>query len=123
MILTANNQANQTVEIDPTRSFTNLTLNQKDWLETLGLVPQIIFNPDHSKLNLWDAINAGYQHGGGIRSFDGAKMDVNLSYTYPDDPPLKPIARYIRGKETAYQYQYGLMMIERDGKFVATRMD
>ena len=115
-----NGQIRHVVEFDPTKSFTN---KPHSWIaDSLGLIPSIMFNPAHSHLNLWDALHAGYQHGGGLFVGEG-EIDQDLSYTYPGDPPMKPLAKYTRGLEVAYQYQYGLMMVEKDGKLTPTRMD
>ena len=108
------------VETDPTKSFTHIP--DQDIMDSLGLIPQIMLNPKHQDLNMWDGLNAGYIHGGGL--FIGeATIGEDLSYNFPGDPPLFPLAKYIRGLEVAYQYKYGLMMVEKDGKLTATRMD
>ena len=108
------------VETDPTKSFTHIS--DKDIIYSLGLVPQIMFDPNNSDLNMWDGLNAGYVHGGGLFIGEGT-INEDLFYIFPGDPPLKPLAKYTRGDEIAYQYQYGLMMVEKDGKLTPTRMD
>lgn len=114
------NQTLYTVKVDPTESF--IHLSDQDVLDSLGLIPQIMFDSSNSRLNMWDALNAGYQHGGGLFVGEG-RIGKDLSYNFPGDPPLKPLAKYTRGEEVAYQYQYGLMMVEKDGKLTPTRMD
>lgn len=109
------------IRTDPTKSFTHIT--QHDILNSLGLIPQIMFNPNHTQLNMWDALNAGYQHGGGLLTIKEATIGKDLSFNFPGDPPLMPIARYTRGSEVTYQYESGLMMIEKEGKLTATQMD
>lgn len=108
------------IETDPTGAFTHLT--QQEIADSLGLIPKIMFNPANLHLNMWDALDVGYQHGGGLL-VGAATISENLSYNFPGDPPLKPIAKYIRGTEVAYQYEYGLMMVEKYGELTAARMD
>jgi hypothetical protein len=108
------------IETDPTKSFTDIS--HQDIANSLGLVSQIMFDVRASKLNMWDALDRGYQHRGGLL-VGNATIGDDLSYNFPGDPPLKPLAKYTRGKEIAYQYQYGLMMVEKEGKLTATRMD
>lgn len=108
------------VETDPTEAFTNIS--PQVIMDSLGYIPQIMFNVQHRNLSMWDALNAGYQHGGGLFEME-ATIGEDLSYNFPGDQPLKPLAKYTRGNEVAYQYQYGLMMVEKNGKLTATRMD
>ena len=117
---TSKGQVKYIIETDPTKSFT--LASEQDIMDSLGLIPQIIFNSSHSHLNLWDALDAGYMHGGGLLVGEG-QIGEDLSYIFPGDQPLKPLAKYIRDNEVAYQYQYGIMMVEKEGKLTATRMD
>ena len=119
-VSTAQGQIKYVVETDPAKSFTHIS--DEDIIDSLGLIPQIMFNPKHRDLNMWDALDAGYQHGGGLFVGDGT-IDKDLSYNFPGDPPLKPLAKYTRGSEVAYQYQYGVMIVEKNGELTATRMD
>lgn len=70
-------------------------------------------------------LGKNYQHGGGWRPFQGFKMDPGLlTLTYPEDPPLEPIAVMFLRKETIAVYDHGwVAVIQPDHSFEVCRMD
>lgn len=60
----------------------------------------------------------------GVYEMTGGQVDEDGVYYYPEDPPLYPYYAMTRGKETIYQYEYGIVSIIReDGSQFITRLD
>lgn len=110
------------VEIDPTSQHEKNGINPFEIFETLGLIPQFMFNDQFLDQPAWEALNNQYQHGGGLRKMDGT-ITAEGVYQYPGDPDLYPIAKYTRADETIWQYPHGIMAIPKDGTLTLTRMD
>lgn len=73
---------------------------------------------------LREQFNKMYSHGGGWNPFKGFKMDDKNILTYPEDPPLYPMAQAKFRNQTICVYQYGwVAIIEEDRTFEVSRMD
>lgn len=98
-------------------------------LHILGYIPFWLYNPHHANKDIVSCIDAEYQHGGGWQSFKGHTHKGNGVLSYPDDPDMYPLVKYVRttedGKrETAYQYEHGWMMVLcDDGAIRVARID
>jgi hypothetical protein len=66
-----------------------------------------------------------YQHGGGFKHFDGFKMDEDtFVLTYPEDPPIKPIARAeFRDEQIIFYPHAWVAIVQKDKSFRIARMD
>lgn len=83
--------------------------------EHLGLIPT--FLSEDVPLPAWQQINDNYQHGGGWNSFkDRWSLDlVTMTLSYPEDPPMKPLAcAILHGEEHIYIYTHGWVLILQD---------
>ena len=107
-------------EFDPFDQFTNYTNSELN--NTLGFLPGWVVNPEYFEFNLIEALNKQYNFG----LFESKETIITEDgiYKYPGDPDLYPIIKIVRGKETFYQYLYGLIgIIKEDGTSYAARMD
>lgn len=74
--------------------------------------------------SLKDQFNKRYSFGGGWSPMEGFTMDKNKSITYPEDPPLYPLAiAKFRNQEVIIYNHSWVVILEQDGTFEASRMD
>lgn len=92
-------------------------------LEELGLIPMFVSEADSRPAR--EQFDENYQHGGGWSPFKGHSFDPKtFELSYPDDPPLKPIAVATLRDETIIVYDYAFVLIlQKDGSFEVCRMD
>jgi hypothetical protein len=71
-----------------------------------------------------EQFNSHYGHGGGWRPFSGFKLTPSNTLTYPEDPPLVPLARAFLREEMVLFYQHAwVAIVQPDRSFEACRMD
>lgn len=86
-----------------------------------GLLPQMLSegNPADAVTQLNDA----YAHGGGWHDFKGFTL-TKRGLEYPDDPPMKELARTKLRDEDVVLYEYDwVAVIQPDGSYRIARMD
>ena len=72
---------------------------------------------------LKEQFDKNYSFGGGWNPMEGFTMK-DTCLIYPNDPPLKPIAKASFRNQTIYVYNYAwVAIVEKDGSFEASRMD
>jgi hypothetical protein len=98
-------------------------LHPKMTPEHLGLIPLWISDNDPDPA--WKQIDKNYAHGGGWRHGTmNFKMDENHVLTYPEDPPLRPLARALLRDELILFYDYAIVAIEQpDKSYEVARID
>jgi len=90
--------------------------------EHLGFLPGWLDENDPRPAK--EQFNQNYQHGGGWDPFEGFKLIKNNWLTYPDDPPLRPLAQCQFRDELIVFYDHAWVMIKQaDGSFEVCRMD
>lgn len=66
---------------------------------------------------------ANYAHGGGWNPIHGF-TEAEMTLYYPNDPPLRPMAKAQLSEEWIVLYQHGIVAIyQADGSFEVARMD
>lgn len=64
------------------------------------------------------------RYGFGLYEMTGSTIDESGTYTYPDDPPLHPIARVTNASDVeCLIYQCGIIAFRDPGRTYVTRMD
>ena len=107
-------------KLDPHNKYEHLSV--EDLRMSLGSLPSWVMNPTFFEFPLKEALDK--QYGFGLFETKGGKVSKDGIFSYPEDPDLYPIAEIIRGDETFYQYQYGIVaIIQKDGSSFVTRMD
>ena len=84
------------------------------------------FASEQNKQPLSEQLNKMYQHGGGWRPVEGFQITNKETFelTYPEDPPLIPLATAKFRNQTICVYRYAFVAIfEEDGSFQIARMD
>jgi len=98
--------------------------------KSLGLIPEMFLmsakHPTLQMLSLWDAMDAQYQHGGGLYDMTNdlfeLEADGTLLYgkgTEDEDPPQRPLAKYVRilpndgVREVMFQYSSAIIVIQK----------
>ena len=103
--------------LDPNRHFHNVDRDRL--MEVMGILPVWAAEPGPTK----ECFERNYQFG--VHEMKGGEVDTNGNYLYPDDPPLRPVAKMSKDDEVIYFYQHAMVAITySDGSdpFV-TRMD
>lgn len=92
-------------------------------LDALGFIPQMVSADDPRPAK--EQFNETYVHGGGWRPMTGWEFDPqSKALTYPDDPPMQPLAWAQLRDETILVYPYAwVMILQKDGSFEVSRMD
>ena len=98
-------------------------LHPKMTMEVLGYIPGFLNLNDPRSAK--EQLHTNYGHGGGWRHFNGFQFDpTTLTITYPQDPPLKALARATFRDETILYFQHSwVMVIQADGSWEICRMD
>lgn len=106
------------IEINPTGNDTT----QKEFIQSLlGMIPFWLDNSEEE--TAFNALKSQYLYGFMSESKD-TEIEEDGTYLYPGDPPIYPIVKITRGKETVYIYHYGLVaIVQPNGDSYATRMD
>jgi len=104
-------------EFNPTGHFND---DQSYLMEMIGILPHWLAVGDKS-LPAKEIFDAAYDFG--LFSITGGKIDDNGIFSYPEDPPLYPIAKVIRGKEIIYFYESAIVAIVSKDETFVTRMD
>lgn len=87
-----------------------------------GLLPQMLSVDDPRPAK--EQLNTGYSHGGGWHPFQGFTLTEENHLTYPDDPPIRPIAVATLRNELILLYDYSwVAVIQPDRSFEVCRMD
>lgn len=92
----------------------------------VGIIPEFLSEADPRPAIA--QLHANYAHGGGWRDFEGFTLaggeDEPYRLEYPDDPPMKEIARTKLRQETIIIFQYSwVVVIEADTGWRCARMD
>lgn len=90
--------------------------------EVLGIIPEFIDDTDPRPLR--EQFNAKYIGGWyPMQGFTLIDQETGV-IQYPGDPPMKPLAWTVVGKERFFLYQYAFVGIfQEDGSFEVARMD
>jgi hypothetical protein len=90
--------------------------------EHLGLLPMMLSEDDPRPAK--EQLNESYAHGGGWRPFAGFKLKADNTLTYPEDPPLKPLAQLqFRNELIVFYDSAWVAIIQEDRSFEVNRMD
>jgi len=95
----------------------------KGW--RLGILPQFFDEADPRPAR--EQINENYAHGGGWHPFEGFELGQDKKgyyLDYPEDPPMREIARAKLRDETIVLFQYDwVAIIQKDGTFEIASVD
>ena len=99
------------------------TLDDNITPEHLGFIPYWI--DTQAEESFVDQIEANYAHGGGWHDFDGFIRMNDGTLTYPEDPPLKPIAMVSNEREimTLHHHSWVCVYNRADKTFRVARID
>jgi hypothetical protein len=96
--------------------------NSEHILELLGLPPLWALDGRTIHLPLKETFEHFYPFG--LYEFKNAMITSDGVYHSPGDSDLHPYIKITRGKETFYQYDYGIVaIVQEDGSSFVTRMD
>ena len=129
------------IVIDPADHYKDVRVEKIQ--RSLGLIPEMFLatakHPELIPLDLWDAMDMQYKHGGGLWNMTNdsyeLESDGTLLYgqgTEEEDPPLRPLAKFIRispndgVREVLYQYPHAIIVIQTPdlpGSWRVSRMD
>lgn len=100
-----------------------LLLDRRYGFDALGYIPDWISADSSEPVS--KQINDRYGHGGGWRPFGGLTLNKsNNTLNFPGDPPMKPIAMAVLHGETILFYPHAwVLVLQKDGKFEASRID
>jgi hypothetical protein len=88
----------------------------------LGLLPGMLSLEDPRPAK--EQFNERYAHGGGWSPFKGFTLHADNTLTYPQDPPLRPLAQLQFRDELIVFYDHAwVVIIQKDRCFEACRMD
>lgn len=88
----------------------------------LGFLPAFLDDADPRPAK--EQFNENYKHGGGWRKFEGFTLHKDNSISYPDDPPLYPIAWTKLRDEAIFVYQSSWVLVRQpDGSHEIARID
>ena len=89
----------------------------------IGFIPSFLHEPDPRPAQ--DQLHESYAHGGGWQPFHGFSINHDtMEITYPEDPPLSPLAKINFRDEEIYIYPHAWVMIYRSPTdFSISRMD
>ena len=91
-------------------------------LEACGLLPHWVVNPEFSHIPLKEAMET--QYGFPMIEMEKSTISETGVMRYPEDPDMYPMIKIVRGDETFYQYDYGVVaFVQNDGSSYVTRMD
>lgn len=101
------------------------TVTDRSKAGQLGILPMFFDEADPRPAR--EQINERYAHGGGWNSFSGfeLKKDKRGYYLdYPEDPPMREIARGKLRDETIILFTWNwVAIVQKDGSFDAARID
>jgi len=103
--------------IDPNSKFPNVS--PIHLLELCGLIPAWV--SDDPELSFQEQVIGSY--GFPAQAITGSVVDADGTYRYPGDPLLHPIAKWQRGGEVMYMYEYAVVAFIKDGVTFVTRVD
>lgn len=91
--------------------------------DVTGFLPEILDPNDPRPVA--DQLNEFYAHGGGYRPMEKWSFDpVTWVLTYPEDPPMRPLAMTWINRQCVILYPSSfLVILEPDGTFAVTRVD
>ena len=93
----------------------------EDIIALLGMLPTFVSNG--SKDSIKEQLESNYGFGS-LNEMTGGSVDTKtLTYQYPDDPELKPIATCLINGSPIVFYPYAIVAFMNDGKWFITRMD
>lgn len=91
----------------------------------LGYIPTMLSPLDER--DMVSQLDAGYQHGGGWKDFEGFEASMKGAVwviQYPNDPPYIERARVSMNGETLVMFDHAwVMVIDREGRKRFCRMD
>lgn len=91
----------------------------------LGMLPSFVNENDDKPLK--DQVHRAYAHGGGWNEFEGFKLEKNGRWyapCYPEDPPMKELARITVRDEILSIFEYSwVAVIKKDGSYNVARID
>lgn len=89
--------------------------------DQLGYIPGFLLDTDPRSASE----QFGKNYVSGWRPFPGFAFDKNtLTLSYPQDPPMQPLARTRLRDEVIYYYPYSwVLVLQPDGSWETSRMD
>lgn len=112
------------IELDPTGHYAARSASPGRLLQACGYIPAMLEDLLPGE-RARDCLDRQYKHGGGWDPFKGFAMSDSGVMTYPEDPPLYPIASFLlENGELVYMYQYSwVAIVQPNGDFEVARMD
>lgn len=103
-----------------------VTVNPKATRAMIGILPSFVSQDDPRPLK--EQIHTAYAHGGGWNDFEGFELKKNdngwYSLCYPDDPPMKEMARIVIRDETLSIFEFSwVAIIQKDMSFCVAMID
>ena len=94
-----------------------------DCARGLGFLPEILDAMDARPVK--EQLEDRYRHGGGWRPIPGLTMDRNKKLHFPEDPPYRPSAATMIGREMVIFYRQAslLAVIQPDKTYEVVRVD
>jgi hypothetical protein len=90
--------------------------------EHLGLLPTML--DDNDPHSAKEQFHKNYQHGGGWHPMQGFKLYKDDTLKYPEDPPLRPIAKLQFRDELIILYEHSwVAIIQPNRSYEVCRMD
>jgi hypothetical protein len=100
-------------------------LHPKMNIEHLGLLPEFFSETDPRSAA--EQLDENYAHGGGFRPSPENTWALDretLVLTYPEEPPMQPLAKaYLHDELLVFYPSAFLAIIQPDGSFKVTRVD
>ena len=113
-------------ELDPTKSFTNAPIERL--VQAMGILPNWVAEALEAGCADIEALTASLADSygfGELHNLKGGEVAKDGTYQYPQDPPLRPLAKIETADLAIYFYPHAMLSIveKKSGDAFVTRMD